>query len=122
MQIPTHERARAFHRKNSAGTAHVVGIRNLRVLMTEHEGGRWFAQGLEIDYGVEGRDLDDVRRAFEYGLAATIVVNLREFGHIRNLLVPAPKEVQRRAGTAVKRYSQISAHFFPFEIEFVQAA
>lgn len=115
--------ARALHAKNDDGTAHLVGIRNLQVLITKHED-HWFAQGLEINYGVEGRDLDDVRRAFEFGLAATIAENLREFGHINHLLQPAPEGARKASETATvrSRYSQLSTHLFPFTIEFLEAA
>ncbi len=115
-------RTRAFQASTPDGSAHLVGIDNLQVLITERDG-CWFAQGLEIDYAAEGRDLDDVRRAFEQGLALTIAANLRRFKTIEHLLRPAPEEVQRQAAGAIRnRYSQISTHVFPFAIQFLEAA
>lgn len=117
----------AFHIKNADGTApvvtHVVRIEKLQVLITQPDG-CWFAQGLEIDYGAEGNDLDDVRRAFEYGLAATIAAHIREFHSIEHLLRPAPPQVWEaiRSATIRYRYSQVSTHLFPFHIEFLEAA
>jgi hypothetical protein len=116
--------ARGFHASNADGSAHVVKIENLQVLISRHEH-CWFAQGLEIDYGVEGTDIDDVRRAFEYGLAATIAVHLREFGDLSRLLRrPAPTAVWEslETGGIRARYSQLSAHVFPFQIQFLEAA
>jgi hypothetical protein len=105
----------AFHGKVKGGT-NIVGIGNLRVVIVENEG-TWFAQGLEIDYAVQGRSLAAVKKAFEDGLAATIHENLRMHGNIEALLKPAPPEVWKEmlfgvavAGKHIKRYSQISLH------------
>lgn len=105
------------------GSAHVVGIRNLQVVITARDG-CWFAQGLEIDYAAEGRSLDDVKRVFEEGLAMTINANLKRFGNIKHLLKrAAPPAAWRVAeGRIHRRYSQVSAHRFPFEIQFLEAA
>ena len=123
MSAKRQERTRAFHAVNSDGTRHVVGIENLRVIIVKRED-HWFAQGLDIDYAAEGRDIDDVRRAFEYGLAATIAEHIKEFRTIDNLLCPAPEGAWKpiAAGAVLNRYSQVSAHVFPFSIEFLQAA
>src|SRR3989442_5194712 len=120
--MPKKAQLRALHASTADGSKHVVCIENLRVVITQRDD-CWFAQGLEIDYAAEGNDLDDVRRAFEYGLATTIATNLREFGSIEHMLRPAPEKAWRpvKAG-AVRRYSQMSAHIFPFRIEFLEAA
>jgi len=101
----------------------VVGVQNLHVVITK-TGSRWFAHGIEIGYGADGADLDDVRRAFEFGLAATINAHLKKYGSIKKLLGrPAPPRVRALAeGPGVHRYSQISTHLFPFQIEFLKAA
>jgi hypothetical protein len=108
--------AMAFHGKAEDGTS-IVGIGNLRVVIVEEEE-TWFAQGLEIDYAVQGKSLEAVKKAFEDGLAATIHENLRIHGSIEALLKPAPPEVWTKmlfgaavAGKHFKRYySQISLH------------
>ena len=111
------------HARNADGTAHVVVINNLQVLITERDG-CYFAQGLEIDYAAEGRDVDDVRRAFEYGLAQTINAHLRQFGSIERLQRSAPPDVLEtmNKSTIRNRFCQVSAHIFPFTIQFLQAA
>ena len=75
---------------NKKGDA-VVGIGNLRVLITV-EDGFWFAQGLEIDYAAQGSSLTDVRERFENGLMATVNEHLRVYGKLDALLQPAPVE------------------------------
>ena len=113
--------ARAVHSKR--GNTHFVMIENLRVLITAHHD-CWFAQGVEIDFGVEGNTRDQVMRAFEYGLAATIAAHLKKFHHIENLLRPAPPHVQRQAEqSALRRVrSEAPVYPLPFEIEFLEAA
>jgi hypothetical protein len=112
----------SFHAKTDDGSTHLVGIRNLRVVIRRHED-HWFAQGVEIDYSVEGTDIDDVRRAFEEGLARTINANLNRFGHIEGLMKPAPRErADLPESTILNHYSQLSTHRFPFTIQFLQAA
>ncbi len=115
-------RTSAVHVRSEDGTKHIVGISDLQVLITQCED-HWFAQGIEIDYGAEGKNLDDVRRSFEYGLAATISAHLKEFQTIERLLRPAPEFVRQRIASGIaNRYSQLSRHLFPFRIEFLEAA
>lgn len=116
-------RTTAVHASTKDGSAHVVHIRNLQVVITVRDD-CWFAQGLEIDYSAEGKSLREVKSAFEEGLALTINANLRRYGHIRHLLKrEAPPEAWRRArGRIRRRYSQVSAHIFPFKIKFLEAA
>jgi hypothetical protein len=106
--------ATAFHGKTADG-ADVVGIGNLRVMITNDDGS-WFAQGLEIDYAAQGESLDDAKRRFEQGLAATITEHLRVYGTIERLLQPAPREVWQEflGPSAMVRagYSQLSFHKF----------
>jgi len=79
--------AKAVHAKKRTdkGTAHVVGIGDLRVMIVEEEG-HWFAQGLEIDYAADGLSLDDVKRRFEQGLASTVSEHVKIYGSIQHLL------------------------------------
>jgi len=69
----------------------VAGYENLRVLITKQDGA-WLAQGLEIDYAVDGETVAEVKQRFETGLAMTIESHLRVNGHIRELLRAAPPE------------------------------
>jgi hypothetical protein len=77
------------------------------------DGDMHFAQGLEIDYAAQGASLDDVKKAFEIGLEATIQAHLKEFGTLENLVVPAPAEALIEFGSMITKpvyYSQISVH------------
>jgi len=94
------------------GTAHVVGIGNLRVMITRDDGS-WFAHALEIDYAAQGSSWADVKRRFENGLRATIDEHLKIYGSIEKLLWPAPPEVWAelfKAESTVKLYAQVSVH------------
>lgn len=82
--------ASALH-VSTAGGLNLVGIGNLRV-MVKNDGERWSAQGLEIDYAVDGGSFEDVTQEFAYGLTLTIDENLRVFGHIKHVLKTAPPE------------------------------
>ena len=110
--------AMALH--GASGSTHFVGIGNLRVMITRDHGS-WFAQGLEIDYAAQGSSLEDVKKRFEEGLAATIEEHLKIYASIDKLLRPAPKEVWvelANAAAEMKRYSQVSVHTLrslPFE-------
>jgi hypothetical protein len=94
------------------GSAHVVGIGNLRVILTE-EDGSWFAQALEIDYFAQGDSLGDVKHRFEQGLMMTIHENLKVFGNIEGVLISPPGEVWKEL-VACKPvgFSQVSVHLF----------
>src|SRR5579863_5371997 len=58
--------ATAIHAKHSDGNRHIVGIGNLRVIIVP-DGKLWFAQGLEIDYAVQGNSVEDAKRQLEAG-------------------------------------------------------
>ena len=83
----------AFHLKD--GTTHVVGARQLRVVVTNEEGS-WFARGLEIDYFAQGSSREDVKRRFEEGLCATIDEYLKKHGSIEGSSSP----LQTASGTS----------------------
>ncbi len=91
---------------DAANGAHAVWFDTLRVLITK-EDGCWLAQGLEIDYAVDGDSLVDVKRRFEDGLTMTIVSNLRVYDSIKPLLQVAPQDVWDKwndAKNALRRF------------------
>jgi len=66
------------------------------------------AQGLEIDYAIDGASIPEVKQLFQTGLAMTIESNLRVNGHIRELLRTAPQESWREyfdAKNTLQRYT-----------------
>ncbi len=79
-----------------------VGIRNLRVLVTEEDPGVWVAQGLEIDYAAQGRSAAEVKQRFHDGLRATISDQMEEYHSIAQLIVPAREEVFAEFRDAIK--------------------
>lgn len=95
-----------------------VGVRNLRVLVTEEMTGVWVAQGLEIDYAAQGASIEEVKQRFQDGLRATITEQLKQFHSIRQLLVPASEDVFLEFQTTIEgpvRYSQVSFHVEPMK-------
>lgn len=78
--------------KTANGSDHFVGLVDLRVMLVNDDGA-WFAQGLELDYVAQGATLADAQKSFEKGLALTIREHLKMFGHIKQILKPAPQEV-----------------------------
>lgn len=80
------------------GSHHVVGLGNIRVVLLP-EDGYWFAQGLEIDYAVQGSSLEDAKKQFEDGLMATIDEHLKVFGSIEKILCVAPPDVWHDVAT-----------------------
>ncbi len=113
----------AFHAKTADGV-NAVGIGNLRVVISVHDG-MWFAQGMEIDYAAQGSSDDDVKKAFEDGLAATIEQYLKAFGSLEKLLTPAHADAWQEfyQAKACQAYSQVSFHQLGFaKIEYLKAA
>lgn len=96
----------------------MADIGNLRIIVNS-DGSQWSAQGLEIDYAVDGGSIDDVTKEFAQGLALTIDDHLRVFGHIRNVLKTAPPDVWSEFfdGVISDKYevthSQLSIHKLP---------
>jgi hypothetical protein len=78
---------------------------NLRVLITKDEGS-WLAQGLDVDYAIDGNSLRDVKKRFEDGLAATIEAHLRVHGTIKQLLNIAPPNVWEQWSDAKNKLRQ----------------
>jgi hypothetical protein len=74
----------------------------------------WVAQGLEIDFAVDGVTQDDVQKAFADGLYLTIRENLRVFGSLTQMLRAAPGEIWHEflTGAADQQFtdSQSSVH------------
>jgi hypothetical protein len=102
----------AFHGKAKDGRD-VVEIGNLRVIIIKDDDA-WFAQGLEIDYAVQGSSVVDVKRKFERGLCATIHENLKAFGNIERMLRVAPQpvwdELFYNPSRKLREYSSVSLH------------
>ena len=106
------EGTRVIHRDLPGGKEQAVGIGNLRVFIVP-DGRFWFAQGLEIDYGVQGDSPEEARKNFEDGLEATIDLHLRMYDSIEKLLRLAPSEVLQEAAhnqDSIDLYWQISFH------------
>lgn len=95
----------ALHGSGSHGS-HAVGTWALHVVIVP-DGKFWFAQGLEIDYATQGESLEDARKKFESGLAATIHEHLKVYGQLKNLLRVAPQDAWDLAFSA-----SASAHAF----------
>jgi hypothetical protein len=81
----------AFSMKHKDGTG-LVGIGNLNVVLLK-EDGAWFAQGLEIDYLVQGTTMADVKKKFQKGLCESLHENLKKHGTIKPFLKMAPTDV-----------------------------
>lgn len=83
--------ARAMHFVGADGSQ-IAFCDGLRVLITKSEG-KWIAQGLEIDYAIDGDSVPDVKRRFEEGLSLTIQSNMRVYNDLKVLLQIAPQDV-----------------------------
>ena len=104
---------RAIHASSVDGEHHAVGIWNLHVMLIQEANDLWVAQGIQIDYVVQGATPEEAKTNFEKGLSETIDLNLRVYGHIKGLLVSAPDEVLQEAATnkvAIALYDQITSH------------
>jgi hypothetical protein len=104
---------KAVHAKSPDGTAHAVGIGNLRVLILPDGPNAWFAQGLEIDYGASGKTIDEAKKHFEIGLSGTIELHLRKYGNIEALLKRVRSKIWNEAqanGNNVVEFGQASFH------------
>jgi hypothetical protein len=88
-----------------------VGIWNLHVLVFP-EGNGWFAQAFEIDYGVQGKGSEEVKKRFQEGLAATIQHNVDIFGGIENMLHPNPDYYTLKAETEGDAYDYSCVEVF----------
>jgi hypothetical protein len=102
----------AVHVTRDGGESHLIGIGNLRVIIVP-DSGAWFAQGLEIDYAVQGATVDDAKKKFEDGLSANIQEHLKVNGNIEAFLQVAPNEVWKMLfdkDAQAHSYSQISEH------------
>jgi hypothetical protein len=100
------------HATHKDGKQHAIAVMNLHVLIVP-DGKYWFAQGLEIDYAVQGDSVEDVKKQFETGFRATIYQHLKIFGHIGNMLRVAPNDVWQEYLTtpkAQKVFSHASMH------------
>jgi hypothetical protein len=107
----------------SAGGLNLVAIGNLRV-MIKNDGNQWVAQGLEIDYAVDGTSLSDVKNAFEQGLKFTIGEHLRIFGDFRRLLRLAPADVWDEFYACALNeqftHQNVSLHQIPMNLDYYE--
>jgi hypothetical protein len=94
------------------GEHHAVGISKLHVLVVP-DGKGWFAQAFEIDYGVQGNSIEEVKKRFEEGLAATIQHNVDIFDTITNILHPNPDWYALKAETEGAEYDYSCVSVFP---------
>jgi hypothetical protein len=104
---------KTLHLESHDSEHHAVGIWNLHVMLFQ-EGKFWVAQGVEIDYVVQGDSIEEAKKNFEVGLEATIDLNLRMYGHINGLLIFAPNELLQEAAKnkgSLKVYSQVTTHY-----------
>lgn len=117
----------ALHLSTADGLTNLVGLGNLRIIV-KNDNGRWSAQGLEIDYAVDGGSFEDVTNEFAHGLMLTIDEHLRIFGHFRNILRTAPPDVWTEFFEGVLNdklelsHSQISIHRIPASVYVAKAA
>lgn len=103
-----------FHGADEA-ESHVDGILDLRVVIVP-DGSAWFAQGLDIDYAVQGETLDDAKSKFQSGLAATVDEHVKAFGTIKGVLRVAPQEawdLMYAAPARSLRYSRLTERQIP---------
>jgi len=108
------EEATAIQQTHEDGQHETVGIWDLHVHIIP-DGKFWFAQGLEIDYAVQGDSIEEAKRNFEEGLEATIDLHLRMDGNIERLLKFAPPHIikaafKSRLNGSIQTYSQVSLH------------
>jgi hypothetical protein len=66
-------------------------LSDLHILVTK-EDGIWYAEGLEIDYCVQGKDPDDVIDRFERGLESSAQEYIDRNGSVEGLFREAPRE------------------------------
>ena len=102
------------------GKEHAVGIKNLHVLVVP-DGNGWFAQAFEIDYGVQGSTIEEVKKRFEEGLAATIQHNVDIFDTIANMLRPNQDWYMLKAQTEGSEYDYTCVEVFPIPAKVVDA-
>ena len=80
---------RAAHVTN--GVQHRVILNQVRVILIP-DGGRWFAQGIDINYATDGATLVEAQQNFERGLSLTLKANLQRLGHIDRIMATPPAE------------------------------
>lgn len=109
--------AAAVHIKKKDSTRHVVGVGNIKVMLTNDDGA-WFAQGLEIDFGAEAPTMEQAVVRFREDLSHTIDEHLKIHGNIVKLLKVAPPQVWREfheTACLKTKYSNVTEHIFTVE-------
>lgn len=106
----------AIHAKHKDGVHHLVGVENIRVVIVP-DGKFWFAQGIDIDYAAQGKDVEAAKSNFERGLTATINQHLRIHNDISRVLKVAPPEILGNLlrdtisdSIQIKLFSQVCTH------------
>jgi len=82
-------------------------LRNAHVVIVKMRD-YWFAQGLDIDYAVQGGSIEEVKERFQAGLIETVRAHLNRFGTLEHFLKPAPPEV--REGLTDERHHAFSVY------------
>ena len=89
---------------------HVVGIGNIRVLITR-DGNFWFAQGVEIDCFAQGDTPEEAMKNFGLGFAVTVGMYLEHHESIGPMLKWAPMEVYKPLMEGSQyRFTHVSLH------------
>jgi hypothetical protein len=109
-----HNKTMAMQVTNADGDLCGVGIFGLNVLLID-EKDYWVAQGLQIDYAVQGETIEAAKKNFETGLFESIDLNVKTFGHIGGLLSCAAPEVFAEAANArnkgkMQTYTSVTIH------------
>jgi hypothetical protein len=108
---------KTLHVPSPDGQLHVVFVKALKVVILNDDD-HWFAQGLDLDYASQGDSVDDAKKNFENGLAATIHQHLKAYGNLSKFLKPAPPEVWQETiyaplvleNKVEGKYYQLSVH------------
>lgn len=67
-----------------------VSLHGIVHVLLLQERGRWFAQGLEVDYFAEGEDRQEVEANFQEGFIETLCTHLKVYGNLNLFLQIAP--------------------------------
>lgn len=108
-----------MHAPRPDGGTYDPGITTLHVRLTRESETYWYAEGVELDYASEGATREAAQTNFEYGLSATIHLNLKRHGHIDGLRLPLRAPLRATAG---QTWPQRTDHRFPFEVVYVEVA
>jgi len=103
------------------GKLHAILLDSLRVRLFNDDG-YWFAQGLEIDHFAQGQTEEKAKLNFISSLKSTIKHHLELYGHLKNLTIPAPKEVLDEARLAPVQNKLTHADIYDLSVKDIQGA